>query len=161
MTPDVKKILVPTDFSAPSNSALVFAKALARKFGATLHLIHSLDNPFLTEAYAPEIYVPPPAALREEWIKGAEDLLSTQLTPDEQTVFNSTFDVVFGPAPKAIVEYAAGHGIDLIVMGTHGRGGMAHLVMGSVAERVIRTACCPVLTVRDAGGTRAAQTAAA
>ena len=49
----------------------------------------------------------------------------------------------------SIVEYAAGHGIDLIVMGTHGRGGVSHLLMGSVAERVVRTAPCPVLTVRQ------------
>jgi nucleotide-binding universal stress UspA family protein len=58
--------------------------------------------------------------------------------------------VAFGSPARTIVEYADANGFDLIVMGTHGRGGVAHLLLGSVAERVVRTARCPVLTVRDA-----------
>ena len=64
--------------------------------------------------------------------------------------FGATANSVIGTPAGSIVEYAGGHDIDLIVMGTHGRGGMSHLLMGSVAERVVRTAPCPVLTVREA-----------
>jgi hypothetical protein len=64
--------------------------------------------------------------------------------------FHATADAVIGTPAWAIIEYAEAHDIDLIVMGTHGRGGMSHLLMGSVAERVVRTAPCPVLTVRSA-----------
>jgi nucleotide-binding universal stress UspA family protein len=71
------------------------------------------------------------------------------LTEADTTGFNATTDVVFGPIAPTIVERAAQIGADLIVMGTHGRGGVAHLLMGSVAERVVRTAGCPVLTTRE------------
>ena len=103
----------------------------------------------MTGAFAPDAYVPPPAGLRESWIRGAETLLDQQLPPEEQAQFHTTRAVVFGQPARAIVDYATQHGIDLIVMGTHGRGGMAHLFVGSVAERVVRTALCPVLTVRE------------
>jgi nucleotide-binding universal stress UspA family protein len=59
-------------------------------------------------------------------------------------------EAVIGTPASAIIEFAGGRGVDLIVMGTHGRGGMSHLLLGSVAERVVRTAPCPVLTVRSA-----------
>jgi len=149
MTRDFTRILVPTDFSAPSNGALASAKTLATRFGASLHLLHVLDDPFVAGAFAADVYAPPPAGLRESWLKGAETLLATQLAPEEKADFHSTTAVVFGPPARAIVEYAGTHGIDLIVMGTHGRGGMAHLLIGSVAERVVRTALCPVMTVRE------------
>jgi nucleotide-binding universal stress UspA family protein len=111
--------------------------------------VHVLDDPFVNSSFAPEVYAPPPAGLRESWIKGAESLLSTQLTPEEVAEFRSTYAVLFGAPAKTVVDFATSHGMDLIVMGTHGRGGVAHLLMGSVAERVVRTAHCPVLTVRD------------
>jgi hypothetical protein len=62
---------------------------------------------------------------------------------------DATTDAVIGTPAWSVVEYATGHDIDLIIMGTHGRGGMSHLLMGSVAEKVVRTALCPVLTVRE------------
>lgn len=159
MTQEFTRILVPTDFSAPSNAALEAAKTMAARFGASLHLIHVLEDPFVTAAYAPEIYAAPPAGIKEQWQQGAETLLETQLTPAEHATFRSTVLALFGTPAKAIVEYAAANGIDLIVMGTHGRGGVAHLLMGSVAERVVRTAPCPVLTVRNDGTARQEKTA--
>ena len=69
--------------------------------------------------------------------------------------------VLVGSAPKKIVEYANDHDVDIIVMGTHGRGGLAHFLMGSVAERVVRTAPCPVLTVRDSQTVRVSTSAEA
>ncbi|HEY1306600.1 MAG TPA: universal stress protein [Vicinamibacterales bacterium] len=159
MTNTVTRILVATDFSAASADALTLAKTLAERFDASLHLLHVLEDPYVTGAFAAEMYAPPPAGLRESWMKSAEASIDAQLTPQEKAAFNATTNVVFGPTAATIVERAAALGVDLIVMGTHGRGGVAHLLMGSVAERVVRTAKCPVLTTRGgaaAGNERAA-----
>jgi nucleotide-binding universal stress UspA family protein len=149
MAATVTRILVATDFSAASDAALTFAKNLARQFGASLHLLHVLEDPYVTGAFAPEVYAPPPAGLRESWLKSAEEAMSAQLTEPEKIAFRATTEVEFGPIARTIVERATAVNADLIVMGTHGRGGFAHLFMGSVAERVVRTAGCPVLTTRD------------
>ena len=149
MTRHFARILVPIDFSAASDGALAEAKTMAERFGASLHLLHVLDDPYTTAAFSAELYVPIPTGLRESWQKSAGERLATRLTPGEQVRFRSTTEVVFGLAAKVIVEYADDHDIDLVVMGTHGRSGVAHLFLGSVAECVVRTAPCPVLTVRD------------
>ena len=148
MTRNISRILVPTDFSAPSNAALEFAKTLAARFGASLQLLHVLEDPYLIAAFAPEVYAPPPPGLRESSLAGAQKVLAAQLTEGEQEQFGTTTTVLFGAPAQEIVDYAATHGIDVIVMGTHGRSGLAHLMMGSVAERVVRAAPCPVLTTR-------------
>ncbi len=154
MNHNFTRILVPTDFSAPSNAALALAKRMATTSGASLHLIHVLHDPFATAAYTTDFYTPPPEGIRKSWLEGAKALLEAQLTPDERASFRSTQLVVFGTPARDIVDHAAANDIDLIVMGTHGRGGVQHLLMGSVAERVVRTAACPVLTVRDTGKVR-------
>ena len=154
MTGNFTRILVPTDFSAASNAALALAKRMATTSGASLHLIHVLEDPFAAAPYATDIYAPPPAGITQSWLKGAQGLLDTQLTPDEQLSFRSTQVVMFGTPSRDIVNHAAANDIDLIVMGTHGRGGVHHLLMGSGAERVVRAAPCPVLTVRDTGKVR-------
>jgi len=151
MTRNFTRILVPTDFSAPSNAALALAKRMATTSGASLHLLHVLEDPFPVAAYATDVYAAPPAGVTESWLKGAQSLLDTQLTPDEQIFFRSTQEVTFGAPTRDIINHAAANDIDLIVMGTHGHGGVHHLLMGSVAERVVRSAPCPVLTVRDTG----------
>lgn len=151
MTRNFTRILVPTDFSAPSNAALALAKRMATMSGASLHLLHVLEDPFAVPAYATDFYAAPSVELTESWLKGAQSLLDTQLTPDEQIFFRSTQEVTFGTPTRDIVNHAAANDIDLIVMGTHGHGGVHHLLMGSVAERVVRSAPCPVLTVRDTG----------
>ena len=155
MTRTFTRILVPTDFSAPSNVALTLAKKMAVMSGASLHLLHVLDDSMTTAAATVGVYAPT-AELREKWLEGAQTLLSTRLTPEEQASFRSTEAVVFGTPARTIVEHAKASGIDLIVMGTHGRGSVEHLLMGSVAERVVRSAVCPVLTVRDNGAVRTA-----
>jgi nucleotide-binding universal stress UspA family protein len=148
MAATVTRILVPTDFSTASGAALDFAKTLAVRFGASLHLLHVLEDPYVTGAFAADVYAPPPAGLRESWLRNAETTMASLLTDTDKMTFNATTDVVFGPIAHTIVERASEMGADLIVMGTHGRGGVAHLLMGSVAERVVRTAGCPVLTTR-------------
>lgn len=156
MTRGFTRILVPTDFSAPSDAALAMAKELAARFGASLHLVHVLEDPYAVAAYSADAAIGYlPAGTREAWQTEAENRLNALLTPAERTQFKVTTTVLFsGSTAQAIVELAQGNDIDLIVMGTHGRGGFAHLLLGSVAERVVRTAACPVLTVRGVATAR-------
>jgi nucleotide-binding universal stress UspA family protein len=142
----LKKILVPTDFSVEGDAALTYGRALARTFGATLHLLHVADNLYLR--LGNDAFIPPPDLQRdlEDAARRHLDALSIDSDPGQR---RATPAVVVSSSPAmAIVEYAKQVGVDLIVMGTHGRGAVAHLLMGSVAERVVRTAPCPVLTIR-------------
>jgi nucleotide-binding universal stress UspA family protein len=135
----LKNILVATDFSPPSEAAIVYGRALARTFGATLHLVHVIENLFLTPMVADphEIKVTRTRALQHH------------LTDEDRKVLRaSVVMVVSDSPPDAIIDYAKTANIDLIVIGTHGRSAMSQLLVGSVAERVVRTAPCPVLTVR-------------
>ncbi len=144
------RILVPTDFSPTSDAALDYAGVLAEKFGGTLHLLHVLEDPFMTAAAASEAYIPEAPEVRAALLRDAESRLAHRIRPSLTGYRSATSEVIMGTGAKAIVDYAAEHAMSLIVMGTHGRGGMAHLLLGSVAERVVRTAPCPVLTVREA-----------
>jgi nucleotide-binding universal stress UspA family protein len=155
MTRGFTRILVPTDFSAQSDAALATAKDLATRFGASLHLIHVLEDPYAVATYSADAlgYLPP--GIRELWQHEAEKHFDDLVTPAERAQFPVTTTVLFsGSAAREIVEHAQANAIDLIVMGTHGRGGFAHLLLGSVAERVVRTATCPVLTVRGVATSR-------
>ena len=142
----LKSILVATDFSEPSTKALAYGRDLARSYNATLHVLHVTEDIMLR--YAPEVGFAVPEMQRDLDRAARHEL--EQLITDDDT---RTLRVVpalesAGNAAAAIVAYAATHEIDLIVVGTHGRGVVQHLLMGSVAERVVRTAPCPVLAVR-------------
>jgi len=153
-----KRILVPIDFSPPSDAALEYARSIAARYGASLQLLHVAEDPYRA-FYSAEVFVPQIEGLRDEILNETCGQLRDRLRPSDVTEFHATAESIIGTPAGSIVEYADGHDVDLIVMGTHGRGGMSHLLMGSVAERVVRTASCPVLTVREAG-TRAAAAAA-
>ena len=144
------RILAPTDFSPTSDAALAYARALARKFGASLHLLHVFEEPLLLGAVTAEAYVPEAPEVRAALMKEARECLEHRLRPDARAEPSATSEIVTGSPARAIADYAASAGMNLIVMGTHGRGGVAHLLLGSVAERVVRMAPCPVLTVRHA-----------
>jgi universal stress protein A len=144
------RILVPSDFSAASDAALEYARIVAAKFGATVYLLHVIEAPFVTGPLGTEAYITDVPAVQQELFDDAKARLAHRVTADDRTRFNVVTDTYGGTSARTIVDYANEHGIELIVMGTHGRSGMAHLLMGSVAERVIRTAPCPVLTVRQA-----------
>ena len=144
----LKNILVATDFSEASSAALTYGRELAGRFGATLHVLHVAENIYVT-TFGAETYVAMAPSLQRELEDAARARLKELLIdsdgsgpPTEPTVLTSS-----SPA-FAIIDFAGEHGIDLIVMGTHGRGTLAHLLMGSVAEKVVRLAPCPVLTVR-------------
>jgi universal stress protein A len=146
MTSTITRILVPTDFSTTADAALDFAKSIARTFGASLHLVHVFEDPVVAGGF-PEAFAPLPPNMRAALIDDANTQLANRVSDAERERFKATTKVVGGLGAAAIVEYAQEHDIDLIVMGTHGRTGMAHLLIGSVAERVVRLAPCPVLTV--------------
>jgi nucleotide-binding universal stress UspA family protein len=143
----LKKILVPTDFSECSEAALRYGFELAHTFNATLHLLHVVEDPNTTP-WAAEGF---PLSLVEV-LEGLQDESRKRLlasVPDADRGRVVVFCPIASPVPE-ILRYAKDEFIDLIVMGTHGRGVVAHALIGSVAERVVRRAPCPVLTVRQA-----------
>jgi len=142
---EIKRILVPTDFSEPADAALTYAIDLAAKLGASVLLVHVFDDPFIGAVYTGE-YVPIPAEMRAEILADLRRKLADAVTKRGHAELSP--EVLIGPTARTIVEGARDRDVDLIVMGTHGRGGMSHLLLGSVAERVVRAATCPVLTVR-------------
>ena len=144
----LNNILVATDFSKPSDVALAYGRDLARSYGAALHVLHVAENAFLLFGGDPATtFVPDQQAEIERTAREQVDAL---ITDDDRRMLHATSVVVTAVGvAQAIVDYATAHAIDLTVMGTHGRGAMAHLLMGSVAERVVRLSPCPVLTVRS------------
>jgi universal stress protein A len=143
----IKTILVPTDFSEPSIDALNYAKDLATAFKASIHMLHVVQDP-LAEPWGLEGYGPLPPDIFKEIKARAQKELEQSLPEPERKTYNATLVTTEGAPFSQIVEYAKTQRVDLIVMGTHGRGALAHAILGSVAERVVRFAPCPVLTVR-------------
>lgn len=145
----IKTILVPTDFSEASESALTYARAMAEAFGSSLHLVHVMED-LLAHAWAAEVYVASMPSLRDEIEKEAHLRLGAMASKVPPLGLPVTTAVVAGNPFLEIIRYARANNVDLIVLGTHGRGPIAHMLLGSVAEKVVRKAPCPVLTVRPA-----------
>jgi nucleotide-binding universal stress UspA family protein len=144
----LKKILVAADFSEPSDAALAYGRELARTFAASLTVLHIVDN-ILTRAYGAEGVVLVDQELQREIETSAQRQVDGLLFDEDRQALGAVGLVITSNSPSAaIVTYARDASVDLIVMGTHGRGAIAQLLMGSVAERVVRIAPCPVLTVR-------------
>ena len=145
----MKNVLVATDFGEAADTALAYGRELARKFNATLHVLHVAENVYIT-AFGAETYASFAPDLQRDIEESAHRRLK-ELTVDNDTAAPKTVAAVMtsGSPAFAIIDYANDHEIDLIVMGTHGRGTLGHFLMGSVAERVVRLAGCPVLTVRQ------------
>lgn len=145
------RILVPTDFSDFSSPALTYGCAIAARFSAELHILHVVPDPAML--------VPEAAAFSVESMEAQTD----QLRTESLSTLNSlpadgwsnekpiVREVRVGPAFMEIIDYAREKDIDLIVIGTHGRSGLMHVLMGSVAERIVRKSPCPVLTVKPEG----------
>ena len=143
--PQIRRILHPTDFSERSETAWTYAKSLATKYEAELLLIHVLQEPV---AVLPEssIAVAAPAANLPELVEAAEDGLRRYEVELPARITDRR--VLHGPSAEEIVRFAKETAIDLMVIGTHGRTGLAHVLLGSVAEKIVRRAPCAVLTVR-------------
>jgi len=143
---DIRHILAPTDFSDYSKKALSDALELAQTFGAKLSLLHVIEPPpYPIEGFAP-------SAVGADLLGDLERQASAELAPvlpdAQEATIEVTRAVAIGAPSRKIVETAEAEHVDLIVMATHGRTGLSHLLIGSVAERVVRTAPCPVLTIR-------------
>lgn len=143
----LQRILIPTDFSDYSKVAVRYAHALAERFGAELHLLYVLQDlvalvPEPGLAFAPQgDYM---AELRTSAEKGLAELIQSEKLQDVTVVPKTTEGTPF----VEIIRYSKDNEIDLIVMGTHGRTGLTHALLGSVTEKVVRKSPCPVLTVR-------------
>jgi nucleotide-binding universal stress UspA family protein len=144
----LENILVAIDFGEAAASALVYGQALARTFVATLHVLHVVGD-VSSFAYGADGYVAQLPDMQREIEDAARQQLDALIIDNDTPELPTRRLLLRSSSPAlAIVEYATATGIDLIVTGTHGRGAAAHLLLGSVAERVVRLAPCPVLTVR-------------
>ena len=149
----INKILVPIDFSEGAQPAIELAATMARKFGASVELLHvwqpppMIPLPVLVMPSSPEAQPVNMEELARTTAGAQMKQIVTRLRDQGITDVQSRVGV--GSPAHEIVELAALGHFDLIVMGTHGRTGFAHAVLGSVAEKVVRRAKCPVLTVRS------------
>ena len=139
---NIKSILFPTDFSHTGDNALAMAESLARDSGAKIFIVHVEEPPM---AYGGgEMYY----GIMEPDLAQLREMLSQVKPKDESIAFEQ--HLLSGEPADGIARFAADNDIDLIVMGTHGRTGLVRLLMGSVAEAVVRKAKCAVLTVKPA-----------
>ena len=145
---DLRRILVPTDYSKSSQNALTYAAAFAEKFGAELYLLHVVQDLalFIPEAVSVAPPVTPPI---EQMTAAVREGLQRVVRENDLGRFTVHCEVREGTPFYEIIQFAKDTAIDLIIMGTHGRSGLAHVLLGSVTEKVVRKAPCPVLTVRD------------
>lgn len=148
MKQTLSRILLPTDFSPSSDAALEYATMLAERLGASLHVLHVIEEPDVAGGWGSEVFISQLPRLREAAQQDAERRLNAIVTANERGRPRVSTEIADGRAARTIVEVARRQQIDLIVMGTHGRGGVARLLLGSVTEKVLRTASCPVLAVR-------------
>jgi universal stress protein A len=143
----IRRILFPTDLSGPAAYAWPFALTFARKFCAEVHLLHVVaPPPRLTEAHAMKFH---PEKMVQSLAAEAAASMDEQVEAAKARGLIFHREVRVGTDYREIVQYAMKHDIDLIVMATHGRTGLAHVFLGSVAERVARMAPCPVLTIKQ------------
>lgn len=142
----LKQILVATDFSEPAEVAVGYGCDLARAYDATLHVIHVIEHTL--GVYGPDIEIGI-AEIERNIEAGVQQDLASTIAKHEDRALKIVTTVKRGTnAAQVITEYAGANSIDLIIVGTHGRGAVSRFLIGSVAERVVRSAPCPVLTVR-------------
>lgn len=144
---DLHSILVPTDFSKSSDNALTYAVAFAEKFGAKILLLHVVQDLalFIPEAVLPAPPLVPPV---EQFLTAAKEALDRAIRRLNRPGVTIQPEVAEGVTYEEVLRVARERDVDLIVMGTHGHTGLAHVLLGSIAEKVVRRAPCPVLTVR-------------
>jgi universal stress protein A len=142
----IKKILAPLDFSKSSDKALQYASALAVQFQATLILVHVVEFSFVGSEFGAVELSQIEADMRENGRKQMETLAQKLVDPRLQI----KMIIASGRPSIEIIETARDEAIDLIVIATHGHSSLAHVILGSTVERVVRHASCPVLVVRDA-----------
>jgi universal stress protein A len=144
-----QKILVPLDFSDYTDEIMNTAVQIAQRFGSTMHLLHVIPNM--------DYFTPYESFFSAENLVNVQREIEREVGKDMEAVAKKIKDIPVtkaihtGVAVLEIVDYVRTENIDLVVMGTHGRGGLEHILIGSVAEKVVRRSPCPVLTIRPAG----------
>lgn len=145
-----RTILVPHDFSSSANHAAAIARDEAKAHGSKLLLLHVIQLP--TQMEAETVIMPMPDAapikLRDYAVNQGEAHLTDLVQRLAKDGVEATSFLRLGNAVDEILTFANENAVDLIVMGTHGRSGIEHLLVGSVTERVVRASKCPVLTIR-------------
>jgi nucleotide-binding universal stress UspA family protein len=146
----LQKILYPTDFSDLSLYALRYARNFAKAFSAELHVLHVVD-----EAYQNWVTMGPNTIpvgpTSQEMLDLAREQMAAFMAEhfgNDSLEFQVVSSVILGRPYPTILDYASQHQVDMIVIATHGRGALTHMLLGSVTEKVVRKAPCPVLTVR-------------
>ena len=143
----LKKILYPTDFSESSLEAMKYAVSFARDYKARLILMHVVNEQIFSEGLnLPRLAAP--EALEQELVAEAGRQMRTLIPADVRAGVDVEHVILRGMPFLEIIRYAKANEIDLIVIGTHGRSGMEHIIFGSTAEKVVRKAPCPVLSVK-------------
>ena len=145
---DLHRILLPTDFSKFSDNALRYGVAFAEKFGAEIYLLHVVQDLALFIPEAVMMAGPLTAAPVEQFVTAARTALENVVAKLKLPGIAIHPEVAEGVPYEEILRLARERDVDLIVMGTHGHTGLAHVLLGSVSEKVVRRAPCPVLTVR-------------
>jgi nucleotide-binding universal stress UspA family protein len=148
----VQHVLVPIDFSATAEQALAYAIALAQQLHARLTLLHVLD---LTPVTMEDMPAGMTTTYLDDLETDAQHLLQASRERVQRAGLQAESLLVQGTPTQTIVDTAGEQRVDLIIMGTHGRTGLAHVFLGSVAEHVVRQGPCPVLVVRRAPDTSA------
>ncbi len=156
---EIASILAPTDFSTHSERAVQYACRLAERLGSSLHLLHVLSE-ILPAGPDPLLMPVMPAEYYADNEARAKETLDRLRDPGWGEPAKVVTVVRWGSPVEAIVAYALEQKIDLITVATHGRTGLKHVLLGSVAEQIVRQAPCPVLTIRDRGGPGRAPAAA-
>ncbi len=142
----IRNILCPTDFSSHADHALIYGTAFARQFGATLHLMHVVNVPYMSVAYeiGPDV-----VAARELAEKDARERLEAKAADlRAEGVKEVVTHLTVGTPFLDVIGLARQLKVDLIIMATHGRSALKQVLLGSTAERVVRKAPCPVLTIK-------------
>ncbi len=146
----IEKILFPTDFTEGALAALPYAADLAKSYGAKLYLLHVIyDMSAATGLQVPQVSF---NAMYEDIQKGAEKEIGNFAAVVGIELKNVETQVLRGVPYEEILTFARENGVDLIIMGTHGRSGFDRVIFGSTAEKVVRNSECPVLTVRSQKG---------
>jgi nucleotide-binding universal stress UspA family protein len=140
----IKRIIVATDFSEGSDAAMERAFTIAKALGATIDLVHVLDTALLT---APASLGAMPLIEPESLMNEIDKALAARVAQATEAGLVCQSDSLDGYPAREIVRHAQKTGADLIVVGTHGRTGVAHVIMGSVAQRVVQRSSCPVLVI--------------
>jgi len=144
--PMPRRILVPTDFSEAAGAAKAYAVILADTFGAALHLLHVIPDPLVMGWAVDAAHLP---QLLERTERTVREQLEAALTAEERGRCQAKLAVATGAPVDRIIEYAERHDMDLLVMGTQGRGAVERMWVGSVTQGVLRRALCPVVSVQQ------------